>query len=133
MNQRGLSYVPCSPRLDSCWAESEDKRTVARGALDTWVVVVGAVGSLSTSDACCPSTSILPPHPHPPTPRQQWSSHLPWIEPIPETLRDGQSQWRSEAGQTLSAFDPQGPFLSLSFIICGSDGKASAAMRVTQV
>ena len=41
-------------------------------------------------------------------------------------LRDEQSQWRSEAGQTLSAFDPQGPFLSLSFIICGSDGKASA-------
>ena len=56
---------PAAQGWDSCWAESEDNRTVAGGALGTWVVVVGAVGSLPTSDACCPSTSILPLHPPP--------------------------------------------------------------------
>ena len=68
--------------------------------------------------ASCPTA----PHPHKKLvqPSAMDTAH-------PEKLRDGQSQWRSEAGQTLSsAFDPQGPFLNLSFTICGSDGKASA-------
>ena len=70
---------PAARGWDLCWAESENKLTAARGALGTWVVVVGVVGRLSTSDACCPSACILPTTPksgqaicrgHSPSPRR---------------------------------------------------------------
>ena len=96
--------------------------TAARGALGTWVVVVGVVGRLSTSDVCCPSTCILPPPP--PTPQSGPAvcrGHSPSLRRLEiGSLSGGVKQVR------LYLFDPQAPFLSLSFTICGSDGKVSA-------